>query len=382
VKSTLRWSWPILLVGLLIGVPWAIHELSPGRVLDVAVLDKTVPFRDRIEHRSLFWLLNHLKISPPGGGAYDRDRDYLGAFPGPVPGDPPARTVDLTAERARKADLVYLADTYGVYKKDLESGPAMKAALERSEPIYGGLKLEEAEAARDALAAGRTLIAEFNTLGSPTGAPARSTLEEALGVRWTRWIGRYFARLDDRDEVPEWLRRDYEREWNKKWEFKGPGYVLLQDDEHCEVLRVGEEAPRIALRLEIVEPADAVLQDSADGTSYPYWFDVVEAAPGTEVLANFRWRLEPAGFERLKARKLPEVFPAVTRRMAPGGGAGWYFAGDFADNPMPDGRVPFAGYLPARRFVEWLKLSPSELAFYWRFYAPMMARLLDGVPRR
>lgn len=382
MRSTLRWSWPILLVGLLILVPWAIHELTPGRALDVVVLDKTVPFRNRIEHRSLFWLLNHLRIERPDGRAYDRDRDYLGAFPGPVPGDPPAWTTDLTADLARKADLVYLADTYGVYRKDLESGPAMKAALERSQPIYGGLTPSEADAARDALAAGRTLIAEFNTLGSPTGAAAREVLEGALGVRWTRWIGRYFARLEDRDEVPEWLRRDYEREWNKKWEFTGPGYVLLQDDEHCEVLRVGPEASRIALTLEIVEPGDAVLEDAAGGTSYPYWFDIVEAAPTARVLASFRWHLTPAGLERLRARKLPETFPAVTRRTAPGGGAAWYFAGDFADNPMPDGRVPFAGYLAARRSVERLKLTPSELAFYWRFYAPMMARLLDDLPRR
>ncbi len=382
MKSTLRWTWPILLVALLFLVPWAIHELAPSRVLDVAVVDKTVPFRDRIEHRSLFWLLNHLKIVKPDGAAYDRDRDYLGAFPGPTPGDPPARTVDLTAERARRADLVYLADTYGVYRKDLESGPAMKAALERSRPLYGGLTAAEAEAARAALAAGRTVIAEFNTLGSPTGAEARGTLEGALGVRWTRWIGRYFAELEDREEVPAWLRHDYEREWDRKWEFRGPGYVLLQDDDHCEVLRVGIESPRVALRLEHVRPTDAVLEDSADGTSYPYWFDVVEAAVGTEVLANFRWHLEPAGLARLEARRLPAVFPAVTRRTAPGGGVGWYFAGDFADNPMPDGLVPFAGYLSARRRVEMLKLSPSELEFYWCFYAPMMARLLDGIPHR
>ena len=382
MKSTLRWSWPILLLGLLILVPWTIHVRAPSRALDVVVIDKTVPFRNRIEHRSLFWLLNHLKIAKPAGGGYDRDRDYLGAFPGPVPGDPPAWTTDLTAERAARADLVYLADTYGVYRKDLESGPAMKAALERSEPLYGGLTEAEALAARDAVAAGRTLIAEFNTLASPTGDIARKTLENTLGVRWTRWIGRYFARLEDRDEVPEWMRRDYEREWNRKWEFTGPGYVLLQDDAHCEVLQVGPEAPRIALTLEVVRPADAVLEDCADGTSYPYWFDVVEAGPGASVLANFRWRLTPAGLGRLKARNLPEVFPAVTRSMVPGGGAAWYFAGDFADNPMPDGRVPFAGYLTVRRWAERIKLSPSELAFYWRFYAPMMARLIDGAPRR
>ncbi|MBZ5638586.1 MAG: hypothetical protein LAO51_07485 [Acidobacteriia bacterium] len=382
MKNTLRWSWPILLAVLVLLVPWMIHDLRPSRVLDVAVLDKTVPFEDRIEHRSLFWLLNYLKIVKPDGAGYDRDRDYLGSFPGPVPGDPPARTVDLTSERARRADLVYLADTYGVYRKDLESGPAMKAALERSPAIYGGLTLAEAEAARAALASGKTLIAEFNTLGSPTGSEARATLEGALGVRWTRWIGRYFGRLEDREEVPEWLRRDYEREWGRRWEFTGPGYVLLQDDDHCEVLRVGVESPRVALRLEHVKPSDPVLEDSSDGTSYPYWFDVVEAAAGTEVLASFRWHLEPAGLARLAARKLPQVFPAVTRRRAPGRGAAWYFAGDFADNPMPDGPVPFAGYLAARRWIEALKLSPSELEFYWRFYAPMMARLIEGVPRR
>ena len=86
------------------------------------------------------------------------------------------------------------------------------AALERSPKIYGGLTDTEAGAVGEALRAGKTIVAEFNTMASPTGARARETLESVLGVRWTRWIGRYFARLEDRSEVPEWLRRDYERE--------------------------------------------------------------------------------------------------------------------------------------------------------------------------
>ena len=52
----------------------------------------TVPFENRIEHRSLYWLLDYLMLHKPDGGAYDRDTDYLGAFPGPVTGDPPVRT--------------------------------------------------------------------------------------------------------------------------------------------------------------------------------------------------------------------------------------------------------------------------------------------------
>ena len=137
-----------------------------------------------------------------------------------------------------------------VYAVDLASGEAQKAALERSATIYGGLTPEEARAAAAAPLAGKTLVAEFNTLGSPTGTAARETLERALGVRWTRWIGRYFPRLEDRGEVPGWMRRDYEREWRRTWEFEGPGYVLVQDDLRCEVLRVGFEAERIGITIE------------------------------------------------------------------------------------------------------------------------------------
>ena len=100
-------------------------------LLDVVVVDKTVPFADFREHRALFWMLRHLKIVTPDGVPYDSEQHYVGAFPGPEPGDPPRETTSLTAERASAADVVYIADTYGVYEGDLESGAKMQAALER-----------------------------------------------------------------------------------------------------------------------------------------------------------------------------------------------------------------------------------------------------------
>ncbi len=378
----LRWLWPLALAAALALGPRGLHALRPQRSLAIVVLDKTVPFPTYVEHRSLFWLLDHLKIVRPGGGRYDPSRDYLGAFPGPRPGDRPSRTVDLTEEAARAADLLYLADTYGVYEDDLESGPAMRAALERSPKVYGGLSLAEAEAAVRAVARGTTLVAEFNTLGSPTAPPARTALETALGVHWTRWMGRYFSRLEDRDEVPEWLRRDWEREWSARWEFTGPGYVLLRDDTHCEVLLPGRHVEEVGLTIERERPVDRLLAEAGDGTSYPYWFDLVEARPGTEVLASFSWHLTDAGRGRLERRGLPARFPAVTRKRSPSGGAAYYFAGDFADNPLERPPVPLAGYLRARRALERIKIAPSEGAFYWRFYAPMMTRLLDELASR
>jgi len=373
--------WPPGLAVLVLGGSWLAHALVPRRTLDLVIVDKTVPYRNYLEHRSLYWILRHDKIDRPEGGTYRTDSDYLGAHPPPVPGDPPERTSSLTAERVQKADLVYLADTYGVYEKDLESKEQMKAALERSPWIYGGTESEEARAATDYAARGGTLLAEFNSMASPTGDGPRRMLEEALGVRWTRWIGRYFGALDDESEVPGWLRRDYEAEWNEPWEFTGPGYVLVQDDAHVEVLRVGYEAERMGLVIVREPPIDSILAQAADGVPYPYWFDVVERAPEAEVLASFRWRLTPAGRERLKVRGLPEVFPSVTRRRH-GAGVAYYFAGDFADNPMLDLGVPFGGYSTAMRWLHALAIGPSEMAFYWRFYYPMMHRILADLPER
>ncbi len=375
--KTLRWSWPILAVTLAFLLPWVCYARRPASRLDLCVLDKTVPFRNWYEHRSLYWLLRHLNVVKADGTNYSLERDYLGAFPPSVAGDPPESTRDLRADDVVGARLIYLADTYGVYRDDLKSKERMEAALERSPKVYGGLTAEEARAAVGALDSGTTLVAEFNTMGSPTGEAARMTLEAALGVRWTRWIGRYFARLEDVREVPQWMRDDYEREWATPWRFRGPGYVLMQDDAHCEVLRVGFEVETIGLTIERERPIDAHLDRAADGVPYPYWFDVVEEQQDAKRLASFSWHLKDAGRERLAVRGLPERFPAVTRRAPPRGGAAWYFAGDFADNPMDPRPVPFLGYLGFRYLVEGLKLAPSETAFYWRFYVPMMESILN-----
>ena len=132
--KTLKWTWPLLTLAILVLVPWGCYVSEPEVRRNIVILDKTVPFRTRVEHRSLIWLINHLKIRTVAGEKYHGDRDYLGAYPGPEPGDPPAGIRNLTAVDALGADLVYVADTYGVYQGDLDSGSEMKAALERSMP--------------------------------------------------------------------------------------------------------------------------------------------------------------------------------------------------------------------------------------------------------
>ena len=45
--------------------------------------------------------------------------------------------------------------------------------------------------------------------------------------------------------------------------------------------------------------------------------------------------------------------------------------------------MPFAGYTTFKRWFEAMRVAPSESEFYWRFYVPLMTRLLeDAVDRR
>ncbi len=239
----IRWLWFPLVIGLLLTLPWILFHLRPGRPMSIVVLDKTVPFDTYLEHEGFFWLLDQYKIVQPSGERYDRTADYVGATPGERAGDPPAATRDLTREAAVGADLLYIIDTYGVYEEDLASGEEKKAALERSRKLYGGLTVAEAEAIRAARDGGTTVVAEFNSMASPTGREAAAILEEVVGVRWTRWIGRYFPLLEDREEVPQWLRDVCQRELAEPWTYEGPGYVLVQDDTRCEVLLGGSDSP-------------------------------------------------------------------------------------------------------------------------------------------
>ena len=97
--KTLRWTWPILGLTLLILIPWALYEMRPVRPIALCVLDKTVPFRNWYEHRSLFWLLRHLNVVKPEGTNYVLEADYLGAYPPPIPGDPPEQSSVFVAPR-------------------------------------------------------------------------------------------------------------------------------------------------------------------------------------------------------------------------------------------------------------------------------------------
>ncbi|WP_206670258.1 hypothetical protein, partial [Escherichia coli] len=88
--------------------------------------DKTVPDNSFQEHAGLFWTLNHLKYKKSTGDFYNLEKDYLGYFPNNTQGLGTIKDLQRKSESeirsiSKKHDLIYLADSYGIYEGDFSN---------------------------------------------------------------------------------------------------------------------------------------------------------------------------------------------------------------------------------------------------------------------
>ncbi|MCE5257314.1 MAG: hypothetical protein LLF89_10780 [Spirochaetaceae bacterium] len=357
----------VALVCLLVG-PFAAWYTMPYRNLDVWVVDKTVPTPDYQEHKGLFWILKNEKIAKPGTQKlYDEKTDYFGFYPY----DKDTWRELSLPQTGPRPDLIYLADTYGVYRGDF----MQKRLLGEISPIvYGGLSSDDNRIIGKNLGDGNTLVAEFNTAASPTNAADRKTLGRFLGIQWSGWIGKYFADLAKDKEVPSWIVADYEKQTNREWGFFGRGFVLISDDDRIEVLSGHDFSGIEGLSFHFREPW-AKEFSCQKPISYHYWFEWIRPDPNVSVVADYRFKLTESGKAKLAAVGLPEQFPAVMLNRNTQY-SGYYFAGDFADSGLRG--MPFQA-----KWIPWLKklLADSSVDnndyFYWNAYVPLMQSILD-----
>ncbi|MDP2790819.1 MAG: hypothetical protein Q8O15_03570 [Rectinemataceae bacterium] len=354
-------------LALLVFAPFLQWQLRPFNELNLWVIDKTVPFPDYRKHTSLFWILKNEKISKPGGRQlYSEKSDYFGFYPY---GKNDWRGIPLP-QGGLRPDLIYIADTYGVYEDDFMQ---KKLYGELSPKIYGGLTSEEVQTIRKNLGAGNTFIAEFNTAASPTNIKDRQILGRVLGLEWKGWIGRFFSDLSKDGEVPPWVIKNYEALNKKEWNFFGRGFVLISDNDQLEVLTEMNDVGIKGLRFSFREPWGSVLK-SRENLPFRSWFEWTVPDPEIEITADYSFDLTEAGAAKLSALGLEPSFPAILRNRNTQF-TGWYFAGDFLDlkaSGLPHG---IAG-------LSWLKklLSDDSLDsnenFYWKAYVPLMRSIL------
>jgi hypothetical protein len=104
--------------------------------------------------------------------------------------------------------------------------------------------------------------------------------------------------------------------------------------------------------------------------TYPFWFDVMDAGEN-EVLAHYQLQTTAKGDSILAKIGLNNQFPAIIRHQDYDYPF-YYFAGDFADNPLTYKRSYFKGIRWFREFF-YDPTEPTDRAyFFWEYYLPLL----------
>lgn len=359
----------VMLITVLVGGPYVAWHLRAPLALDIIVVDKTIPKPDYRKHAGLFWVFSHEKVVQRATGQpLERARDYVGYHPKP---DGSGQIVPIPAH---PADLIYLSDTYGVYDDDLLDMP--RGA--RSNMIYGGISASEVRLLLDDLRPGGTLVGEFNTLASPTPAPARALLAATFGIQPTGWVGRHFAYLDLTPDLPSWIPTTWKAQTGQRWQFRGPGYVFVSERGQLVVLVEGVDTPEKAIRIHF--PSDkASTYGTVGDLRYDGWVEIVQPDDRAEVIATYEIRVTESGAQKLRGLPIAGRIPAAVRTQS-ADRTTYYFAGDWAYRPEFS-RYGYWGLPRVKRIAAPDDRDGVE-PFFWGMYVPLMQHIIREAATR
>ncbi|NHM31846.1 hypothetical protein [Neobacillus terrae] len=357
-KKTYLFIYIFVLMALITSPFW-LWQIQHSKKLNVLIVDKTVPDKTYREHKGLVWVLNNGKYVKDDQKGYLVDSDYRGF----KPEEGNKYKINGLPKNLNKYDVIYLTDQYGVYRNEF-LGQNQKG--NRSQSLYGGLKMPEVEKIEKTLVQtpGKTLVAEFNTFGSPTKENVRTKISNLFNLDWSGWIGRYFTDLNG-PEVPVWVKDDYQKQ--KKWNFSGGGFVFVNQNDFVVVIDEKELTEEGAL-FSLTRAGEKRFNQELKA-NYKYWFDINEARDKDGILANYQLPVTSKGKEALDRYGIPSHFPAIisTQNVKY---TSYYFAGDFAD----EAEVP--GIYQTKGLDVWKKHFAAGDSFYWKSYVPIMKELL------
>lgn len=360
-----------------------IWYLTPTSPLGVLVVNKTVPNNEYQEHQSIHWLLNHFKFTKQNGSAYDKSIDYFGFFPGNTSDE--SQINDFSSLSSNELEqllqvnqLIYFADTYGVYENDFNEavmqGPSKK--------IYGGMDQNDINFLNEAFNQQTDIIAEFNTIASPTRKDVRFEFENLADIKWTGWITRYFDELDTllNNDLPSWLVKAYLNQHDGIWGLAGPGMVFVHENGTLEILQFGKDFKSNVPN--IVSTAKSQKKYGIpEIVKYPYWIDVILVSSDFEVISYYDLLPTEAGIDKLRGMGVPRYFPAAVVKEN-GKGKFYYFSGDFADNPVSGSSFRFFGISKLWKMFLQAEDYSQRNSFFWNYYFPLMKNILDDANAR
>lgn len=367
----------IIVILLILAVPfifylsWSFQDKKP---IDIAILDKTVPTLERLNHKSLTWIITNSRfVKKDKKKSYSYKKDYYGFAPTRPLKDRGSVTMEYhlgeMMDLPDKIDALYFADTYGVFFNDWYAGVNKSR---RSRKIYGGLTNTDYLLLNEMKNRNKLVIVEYNTFDFPTPAFESYRTQEKLGITFSGWTGKYFEKLDTTDKgFPVWMTSMYRKEYKKPWLFKGPGVVLLSE-KNIIVLVQGTHLKNAMPHI-ITDTAGCQKFGVPSSVAFTNWFDIIDPL-GNEVVSNFELGTTAIGDTLLAGHMLKNVFPAVV--MEPVNKRTYYFSGDFAANKVNFCSAKIKGFDRLRLFLYSDKPDDPK-RFFWLYYKPLLNTIFN-----
>ena len=374
MKKTLLIVFLILVVIFILPVinliRWNFQEKKP---LDIILVDKTVPTLERDHHKSFSWILiNGRFVKKENNASYSYIKDYYGFSPTRPLKEKQwerndYRLTDLI-NLAEKNDVVYFADTYGVFFNDWYEGINKSR---KSRKLYGGLNNNDFLLIKEMKDRNKLIILEYNSFDYPTAQFESVRTQEKLGITFSGWTGRYFSSLDTTSEnFPIWMTAMYRKQFKKPWTFTKPGIVILREKEII-VLEKGVHL-KDAMPHIVTEAQYCTKYGVTESVAFEKWFDIINPLDNS-ILSNFRIETTAMGDTLLSNNDLTNVFPAVVQDSA--SHRIYYFSGDFATNNIPYWTAKFEGVNKLRGLL-YSEKPDDPRRFFWLYYRPLMNGIL------
>ncbi len=341
----------LLIFIFLFFLPFLLWVLTPTKDLAVLLYDKTVPDQQATQHEGLSWFLTHYKYPNQDGLLFDSDQAYLGYHPQAEVQKQELESIPPTV------DLLYLADTYGVYK----NAEGFLRTTTESNLIWGGTSEQDARVIRNFLnrEQSSTVIAEYNSFATPTPSYVQAQLYQLLGTRWTNWTGMYVHDLSIQGETPSWIMDAHQGAWT----YEGSGIILYNTNDEVVVLTSKEDLGKEELTFSYT-PQGTEQLGLHTSTKYELLFDLTEPLAGTTVLATYNLDLTETGKERLEQYGLPSTFPAIQCKQS-ANHRSYYLGGNWAYAAR---NLRFSKL----KGMEYVLFAASANTFLFKQYIPLL----------
>ena len=364
---------------LMVLISFLVWVIKPSRSLEVFILNKTVPTKERVEHKSLHWVLNHEKFVKKDHSHYRLKEDYHGFFPI----EPKQQKFDFRSLSIRdiepvsdSVDMAYFADTYGVYYNDWYTNNTPEVSEEQK--VYGGLNQNDYLLLKALKEKGKTIVTEFMLFDKSVSKLVRTKTEELLNIQWEGWIGRYFPSLKPA-HCPRWIRQLYKEQNNEQWPYSGQGIVLIHKYGKVVVLDANEHlkspVPLIETSRQLTERFGLPQE-----INYPNWFDITHGDSTAQVLARFKLNTNQKGDSLLNSYRIKPQFPAIIHHKDDY--TFYYFAGDFSDNPVKTHLSYFEGVHMLDFLFYDEKDRSASAHFFWKYYLPLTRGILKDASQQ